>query len=326
MPPTPNRSMTAFEWLILIGLSALWGGSFFFTGIAVQELPPVTVVVLRVGLAAVILHVAIRAMGLRMASGHRAWAAFFGMGLLNNAIPFSLIVWGQINIASGLASILNATTPLWTVLVAHLLTRDEKVTGNRLVGVAVGFSGVVVTVGPDVLNGLRANAVAELAVLGAALSYALAGVFGRRFKTMGMAPIQTATGQVTASTAMLIPIALVMDRPWHLGFPSQEVWGALVGMAVLSTALAYVLYFRLLASAGAVNLLLVTFLIPVSAVLLGSLLLGERLAPQHFAGMGLIGLGLACIDGRLFKRRHLQRASRQTGAVSGSVTRIRQEP
>jgi drug/metabolite transporter (DMT)-like permease len=302
--------MGAVEWTLLIGLSVLWGGSFFFVGVAVDGLPPFTIVVLRVGIAAFALNVAVVALGLRMPSDRRAWGAFLGMGLLNNLIPFSLIAWGQTHIASGLASILNATTPLCTVVVAHFLTRDEKMNAGRLAGVVIGFAGVVVMIGPEALEGFGVDVAAQLAVLAAATAYAFAGVFGRRFRRMGIAPLITATGQVTASTLMLVPMALVVDRPWTLPMPTTEVWGAVVGLALLSTALAYILYFRILATAGATNLLLVTFLIPISAILLGATLLGERLATQHFAGMVLIGLGLAAIDGRPLARLRLRTARR----------------
>lgn len=300
MPPAVNRTMSAPEWAMLLSLSVLWGGSFFFTRVALSALPPFTLVLLRVGLAAVILTIVVPLLGLKMPRQPRAWAAFFGMGLLNNAVPFCLIVWGQTHIASGLAAILNATTPLFTVVAAHVLTADERMTGHRLVGVLLGFVGVAVMVGPAVLEGLGADLLAQVAVLGAALSYAFAGIFGRRFRRMGVPPLATATGQVTASALMLLPITLVADRPWTLPLPGASVWGAVFGSAVLSTALAYVLYFRILATAGATNLLLVTFLIPVSAFLLGALVLGERLAPQHFLGMALIGCGLAAIDARLW--------------------------
>jgi drug/metabolite transporter (DMT)-like permease len=186
--------------------------------------------------------------------------------------------------------------------VAHVLTRDERLTPSRLAGVIVGFAGVVLMIGPAALEGIGTNVLAQLACLAAALSYAFAGVFGRRFKRMGVAPIATAAGQVTASTLMLLPVALLVDRPWTLPQPSLPAWGAVLGLAALSTALAYVLYFRILATAGATNLLLVTFLIPVSAILLGSLMLEERLHPTHFLGMALIGAGLAGIDGRLLTR------------------------
>lgn len=300
--PSVHRSMTAREWAMLLVLSVLWGGSFFSTGVALRELPPLTLVVLRVGLAALILNLVVPLAGLSMPTAPRVWAAFLGMGLLNNALPFCLIVWGQTQIASGLAAILNATTPLWGVLVAHALTADERATGPRLAGVVAGLAGVAVMVGPSLLGGLGGELLPQLAVVAAAVSYAFAGVFGRRFARIGVPPLATAAGQVTASTLMLLPVALLVDRPWTLAVPGPATWGAIAGIAILSTALAYVLFFRILASAGATNLMLVTFLIPVSAILLGALVLGEHLAPRHFAGMALIGLGLAAIDGRLLAR------------------------
>jgi drug/metabolite transporter (DMT)-like permease len=298
---TVNHAMTRLEWAMLLALSILWGASFFFVGVAIKELPPFTMVALRVGVAALILNGVVVALGMRMPRAKSAWLAFFGMGLLNNVAPFCLIVWGQAHIASGLAAILNATTPLATVVVAHVLTDDEKMTGGRLAGVLFGLAGVAAMIGPEALKGLSGDAPAEFAILLAAISYAFAGVYGRRFARMGVAPLVTATGQVTASTIVLAPIALLIDRPWTLPTPSLATLGAVIGIAVLSTALAYVLYFRILATAGATNLLLVTFLVPVSAILLGSFVLGERLDPRHFLGMALIGAGLASIDGRLFK-------------------------
>jgi drug/metabolite transporter (DMT)-like permease len=294
-----NHRMNGGEWLALLLLSVLWGGSFFFAGVLIKTLPPFTIVFLRVGLAAVILNGLVKALGMRMPAERSAWLAFAGMGLLNNAVPFCLVVWGQSHIASGLAAILNATTPISTVIVAHLLTDDEKITGNRLLGAAIGFFGVTVLIGPEALNGLGTNVFAQIAVLTAAVFYAFAGVYGRRFKRMGIAPILTATGQVTASAVMLFPIAMFVDRPWTLTMPALPAWAAILGSAVLSTALGYVLYFRLLSTAGATNLLLVTFLIPVSAILMGTFGLGEHLDIRHFAGLALIGAGLAAIDGRV---------------------------
>ena len=306
LPNQPRLSL--LDWLLLVALSVLWGGSFFFVGVAVEALPPFTIVLLRVALAALALHLVLRLTRTAMPWNGGTWAAFFGMGLLNNAIPFSLIVWGQTQIASGLASILNATTPLFTVLVAHMLTTDERLTKGRVAGVLLGLAGVVVLIGPQALAGLDRDVLAQLAVLGAALSYGFAAIFGRRFKRMGVAPLATATGQVTASSLMLLPAALLVDRPWQLDAPGFEAWAAILGLALLSTALAYVLFFRILASAGAVNLMLVTFLIPVSAIVLGSAFLGETLAPSDFIGMALIGLGLAAIDGRLLSRQRTRAA------------------
>lgn len=302
IPATPNRPMSLVEWGLLLALSLLWGGSFFFTGIAIGALPPFSIVLLRVGLAALILLVVLSFHGQSLPREPRLWAAFFGMGLLNNVTPFCLIVWGQTEIASGLTAILNATTPLWTVIAAHFLTAEERMTGNRLAGVLIGLAGVAVMVGPQALAGLGAQLAAQLAVLGAAISYALAAIFGRRFRILGVPPMVTATGQVTASALMLAPAAILVDRPWTLAMPSLPVWAAIFGLAAMSTALAYVLYFRILTTAGATNLALVTFLIPISAILLGGFVLGERLDPKHFAGMVLIGLALMAIDGRLFRR------------------------
>ncbi|WGF90719.1 DMT family transporter [Marinivivus vitaminiproducens] len=295
--------MSLADWLMLLALSGLWGGSFVFTGVAVKELPPLTIVALRVGLAALILAAALRVLRVRLPVDRQIWATFLAAGVLNNVVPFCLIVWGQTHIASGLASILNATTPFWTVLIAHALTDDEKLSGNRLAGVVIGFLGVIVMIGPATLAGLGTDVVAQLACLAAALSYALAGVYGRRFKRLGVAPMTAATGQVVASTLLLAPIAIMVDRPWTLDLPGAATIGAVAGLAALSTALAYVLYFRILASAGATNLLLVTLLIPVSAIGLGVLVLGERLGPGHLVGLAVIGVGLAAIDGRLVAGR-----------------------
>jgi drug/metabolite transporter (DMT)-like permease len=293
-----GMTMSALEWGMLLALSLLWGGSYFFTGVAVRELPTLTAVVARVAIATVILLTALRLSGRPMRTSPQLWLAFFGMGFLNNVIPFSLIVWGQSHVASGIAAILNATTPLFGVLVAHFLTTDEKLTGGRIAGVVIGTAGVAVLVGVEVLSGLGSNALAQAAFLGGALAYAFAGIYGRRFRAMGVTPIETAAGQVTASSIMLVPVMLVVDRPWELDVPSAAAIGSLIGIAALSTALAYVLYFRILATAGATNLLLVTMLVPVSAILLGAAFLGEMLQPKHFSGMALIGLGLAAIDVR----------------------------
>ncbi len=207
---------------------------------------------------------------------------------------------GQTHIAVGLASILNATTPLFTLVAAHLLTPDERMTSAKSLALSAGLAGVVVLIGPDLLLQSGPSQWGQIACLGAALSYALAGIYGRRFKSLGVGSMEAAAGQVTASTVLILPIMLIVDRPWMLpAFPSVTTWAALTALAFLSTALAYVLYFRILAVAGATNLLLVTFMIPPMAILLGAAFLDERLTPRHFAGMALIGVGLAVIDGRL---------------------------
>lgn len=305
---TTNRPMTMREWAMLLVLAAVWGGSFFFNGIAVRELPVFTIVVARVALAALILYALLRLAGESLPRAPCIWRAFFVMGLINNVVPFSLIVWGQQHIASGVASILNASTPLFTVVLAHVLTLDEKMSPGRLAGVVIGFAGVAVMIGLDAAQALGTHVAAQALCLAAAVSYAFAGIYGRWFKTMGLSPMATATGQVMASSLLLMPLVLAVDRPWTLAMPGAATLAALVGVAAISTALAYVLYFRILASAGATNLLLVTFLIPVSAILLGILFLGEVLLPRHVAGMALIGLGLGAIDGRPWRALRRQPA------------------
>lgn len=298
--------MSSANWFLLLSLSVLWGGSFFFAKVAVAEIPPLTLALGRVAIAAAILGIVMRAIGILLPRDPSIWFALAGMGLLNNALPFTLIFWGQTHISSGLASILNATTPLFTVLVAHWATADDRLNLNRIFGLIIGFAGVIILIGPDLLFEIRTNIAAQIACLMGAFAYACAGVYGRRFR--GQNPMLVAFGQLTTAATILLPIALIWDEPWTLA-PSISAFGALFGLATISTALAYVLYFRILASAGATNLLLVTFLIPVTAILLGTFILGEQLAPGHFAGMAAIALGLAAIDGRVFKRVTIGRAA-----------------
>lgn len=287
-------------WIWLFSLSVLWGGSFFFAKVALAELAPLTVVFCRVALAALALNLVLVISGRSLFRSETPWWSYAAMGVLNNLVPFGLIFWGQTQIDSGLASILNATTPLFTLVVAHFITHDERIGGLKLGALLIGLGGVAVLMGPEAIATGNRSTAGQLACLGAALSYAFAGVYGRRFRTMGVAPLDAAAGQVTASAMLILPIMLVVDRPWSLhALPAAITWGALAGLALLSTALAYVLYFRILAVAGATNLLLVTFLIPVTAILLGALILDERLQPRHIAGMVLIALSLAAIDGRI---------------------------
>ncbi len=291
--------MRGRDWLLLWTLSLLWGGSFLFNELALAGLPALTVVWGRVGLAALILWAVVRATGAALPS-RSAWPALLVMGLLNNAVPFTLFVLAQGQITGALASVLNAMTPVFTVLVAHLATADEKLTPARGVGVLLGFGGVLAMLVDAGMTGTR---LALLACLGAAFSYALASVWGRRFRAAGLTPLSTAFGQVTASSALMLAVWLAVDRPWALDWPG---WGpvlAVIGLASLSSALAYLIFFRILAAAGATAVSLVTFLIPVSAAALGWLVLGERLEPRHWLGLGLILAGLAVIDGRLLRRR-----------------------
>lgn len=297
-----DMKMSSFDWLLLATLSLLWGGSFFFVQLAVGHLPAFTIVFLRVSLAATALGLVLWATGTPFPKGGQVWRTLLVMGLLNNALPFSFFVLAQGEIGSALAAILNATTPLFTLLVAHLGTSDERLNGAKVAGLGLGFGGVVVMMGGAALLGGAATVLAQAACLAAAVCYAFATVWGRRFARLGVPPLATAFGMLASSTLMLLPLVLIIDRPWAAPAPGWVPLAAIGGLALLSTALAYLIYFRLLASAGAVNLALVTFLIPVSAIGLAVLVLGEQLAGRHVTGMALIGLGLAVIDGRLRKR------------------------
>jgi drug/metabolite transporter (DMT)-like permease len=295
----PQRAMTAREWGLLALLSLLWGGSFFLIGVAIKELPPLTLVTLRVGLAAALLWASAPFLGVALPRSAKAIATVAVLGFGNCALPFALIAWGQTHLPSGLASILNAATPLFSVLAAHVLTVEEKLSGLKVFGTVAGLTGVAWLIGPDLLTGAGANLWAEFAVLAAALAYALSAIFGRRVRALGLRPIDVAAGQLTAATLYLAPLALIIDRPWTLPAPSAETIAAVQAIAAFSTALAYVVYFRILAGAGATNVLLVTLLVPATSVVLGALFLHERLMGRQFLGFALIALGLAFIDGRL---------------------------
>jgi drug/metabolite transporter (DMT)-like permease len=289
--------MTTRNWSFLAILSILWGGSFFFVELALRGLPVLTIVWARVAGAALLLGLWIWARGLGFPRGPGHWRALMVQGFLNNVVPFTLFVLAQDQIEGALAAIVNATTPLWTVLVAHFATSDERLTPAKILALALGFGGVLVMTGGEA----GGTAWAILACLAAALSYGFAGVWGRRFKPMGLSPEQVAFGQVSCATLILLPIWLVLDQPWQLAAPPTISLAAMVGLISLSTALAYLIFFRILASAGATMLSLVTFLIPVSAIALGIGFLGEHLLPRHMIGFGLIVIGLLAIDGRLWK-------------------------
>lgn len=286
-------------WGLLAALSLVWGGSFFFAEVALAALPPFTIVLARLAVGAAGLWLLVCLTRATLPTGLRDWRDLAAMGLLNNALPFSLIVWGQQWIDGGLASVLNATTPVFGVVAAHFLTRDEKLTANRLAGVAIGVAGVAVLVGPAAPDDSGGYIVGSAAVLAAAVSYAAAGLWGWRLRHLP--PVSAAAGQVGCSTLIVLPLALLLERPWTLPAPPPEVWGALAGIGLLSTSLAYLLFFAILRRAGGSNVMLVTLMIPPSAVLLGLMFLGEEVGPGQLVGMALIAAALLAIDGRLLR-------------------------
>jgi drug/metabolite transporter (DMT)-like permease len=299
--PMIRTMMNRSDWLTLIALAVIWGAAFLFISVAVNEVEPLTYVWLRLTIAAAAMWLFLWWRGESAGLPRAVWGAILVLALFNNAIPFVLFGWGQTHIASGLAAILNATTPIWGVVVAHLLTGDEKLSGRKLAGVSLGFAGVTVMIGPALLGSIGNNVLAQLACVTAALCYAFAGVWARRFRAMGVSPMSVTTGQLTAGAIVMLPIALLIDQPWLDALPSLKAIGAIAALAVVCSAFAYILYFRLIDRAGATNALLVTLLVPPVAIFLGSLVLNEVIEPRDFAGLGLIALGLAAIDGRLLK-------------------------
>lgn len=296
-----QKMMSPWDWGQLLLLGAIWGGSFFFARVAVAEIHPLSLVLFRVAIAAIALQVylGVRGPSFRLAL---PWVgSFFVLALLNNVIPFSLIFTGQTELGAGLASVLNATTPFWTAVVANIATSDEKLSWNKVAGILLGIAGTAVMIGPGLLAGIGGPVWAKLALVGASLSYAFALIWARRFR--GVPPVVVAAAQLLCSTIVMIPVVLATNGAEGLFSASPHVWAAVFALALLSTAFAYILYFNVLASAGATNASLVTLIVPMSAIVLGALFLGERLELFEFAGMALIGLGLVTIDGRIFQRR-----------------------
>jgi len=315
MPSRP-QPLTAEAWALIAALSIPWGLSFFFYRFLVNDFPPLTLVFGRVGFAALALYALVRCRGQRM---NLRWRDFFVMGTLNNVIPFTLIAWAETRIESGPAAILNATTPIFTALVLHAF-RAEALTRTRVAGVVLGFAGVAILVGPDAW-GITRDLPAEAACLLASVSYAFTALWSRLLRHVD--PLLAATGQVTASTIILAPLALVFDQPWLLPMPGAVAWLALLGAALISTALGYFIFFRILAVAGSGNLMLVTFLIPISAMILGATFLHEAITLSAVAGMAVIGAGLAAIDGRLIRCGGPLARNRRAVAGSGDGKRHR---
>jgi len=293
--------MGRYEWLLLIGLSVLWGSSFVFIELALASLTPFTIVTLRTGIAALALTLYLTLCGERLPATLADWRRFLILGALRAALPISLIVWAETHITSGLAGILNSTSPLFTAIIAHLLTSDDKLTGQRLAGILIGMIGVGVLVGTDALRGLGTQVMAQLAMLGATCSYGFAAVYGRQFQ--GDSPVVSAAGMLIGATILTLPFAL-WEAPWTLS-PTAASIGAILGLALLSTALAFIIWFQLIFRAGPSNTAMVTFLIPFTTLILGVLVLGERVETVSLIGLGVILFGLAVTQRRVFRFERL---------------------
>jgi drug/metabolite transporter (DMT)-like permease len=309
------------SWAFLLALALLWSASFIFVKVASKEIPILTLALLRVALAALALHAFVLLSGRRYPTEPRVLLRYVVMGLINNALPFALIVYAIARIGAGAASILNATSPIFALLVAHVATSDEKITPAKLIGILLGIAGVAAMVGPEAVTGLTANILAVSAMLLASLSYGLAAIYGRGFR--GIDASVSATCQLSASTLLLLPVALIIDKPWTLAMPSTTVLIATLSLALLSTSFGYVLYFALILRAGGTNALLVTLLIPVGGVFFAWALLGEAFTLAEAAGLLLIGLGLLVIDGRAlrgFRRSRPVRGRRLRQSQNRGVT------
>ncbi|UCF30509.1 MAG: EamA family transporter [bacterium] len=287
--------MTFKDLLLLVLLGVIWGASYLFIKVGVATIAPFTFVFGRTALAGLLLFAVMRARGRSMPRIGPIWISFLVMGFFNGAVPYTLITWGEIHIDTGLAAILNALMPLFTVIFAHYLTRDEKLSAGKITGVAVGFSGVVVLVGPTAAGGLSESLLGQLAVMGAAASYALAVIYGKRLRDASSTVL--ATGQMFAAAVWTLPLSIIFDRPWTLT-PSAASLASMVCLSVLGTGLAYILYYHLLARVGATNLSLVTYIIPVSGVFWGVLILGEQVGLNALAALVLIMAGVAVTGGR----------------------------
>lgn len=321
--PFPPR-MSAQDWGLLVFLSFLWGGSFFLTSVALKEITPFTLVFVRLTIADIALFSVIIAIGARIPRNLSTWGQFLVLGTFGSALPFSLIFWGMLKVSGGLASILTSMTPLSTIIIAHFFTADEKLTWRRFLGVIVGVGGVVVIVGPSVLSDSGTDITAQLAILGASVCYGIAGVYGKRF--FGMPPVVVAFGQVGLAAVLILPMALMFEQPFSQAMPSTTAIASVVALALFSSALAFIVFFRILMRVGATNVVLVTLLIPVTAIILGAVILGEKLLLRHFAGLAVIICGLLIVDGRVidyFRRRNPPDAS---GSLAPPVLNEPQNP
>ena len=295
--------MSTSDWGIIMLLSLLWGGAFFLIELGLRGFPPNTLVFLRMAIAAPLMLIVLWFLKQKLPTDSKSWKQLFILGAINAALPFILFFWGQTQIDSGLASVLNATTPLWGVVTAHFLTRDEKATPARIIGVLLGMAGIIVMVGTEALSGITGSVLAQLACLTATLSYAFAAIYGRTLSQSTMSPMVIATGQVITAAILMLPIAVIVDQPWTLPTPGWDAWAGAIGLAIPSTAVAYFFYFKLIDRAGASNAMLVAFIMPVIAIILGVVALGETVELKEIAGASLIALGLIAIDGRIFARR-----------------------
>jgi len=300
-----NNKPSANDWLLLLLLSLIWGGSFLFVGMAVKELPALLIVFARVGLAAPILialHLMVQG---PLPRDGKTWFAAAGMSLFNNVLTFTAIAWGQQYLASGLASVINATTPIYAALLMALF-KLEALTVRKVIALGTGFAGVLVLKGGG-FGDLSAQTIGILAVSFASLSYGMTAVWAKKMM-VGIPPMTAATCQVTSSSLMMAVLVFGFSEPSLYFKVGAETWGALAGLAILSTSLAYLIFFRIIAHAGPSFVTLVTMLVPFSAILMGIVVLHESLSVHEVVGAAIIIAALVIIDGRLLTKFGLKLA------------------
>lgn len=289
--------MPASQWLLLVLLAVMWSIGYTFVGFALRDLPPITVVLARLSIAALMLIAVVVARGLAWPRGVAGWWPYAVMALFNNVIPFIVVARGQQDIASGLASVIVATTPLWVLLLTRLFRPGERIGAQRIAGIVLGVAGVGVLFGPEAFAGRGAMLAGMMLTLIGAMSYGCAGVWGARFRAVP--PLLSSCCQLICSSVVVLVLSLAVDRPWTLPMPGALTVASLVALAVVSTALAYLVFYRVLAVAGGANAMLVTLIMPPMSILFGIVLLGETFELRYAIGAAVIGLGLLVIDGRL---------------------------
>jgi drug/metabolite transporter (DMT)-like permease len=291
--------MGASEWAMLVACAFLWGSSYFSNVYAMAEIPHLTITAGRLFLAVLVLIPVALWSGVQLPREFASWTPFFLYTLFSNVLPFLLVLRGQTGTTSGLAAVLGATTPLFTILLAHRFTHDERVTFNKLAGIFLGIAGVAVVMGPEALAGFTTEVVAKLCLIAAAMLYAVGSIFAKRFA--GYQPLKIASMQMTCGFLISLPLALIIDHPWTLPMPSATALAGLAFTGIFGSALAAITFFRVFTRAGATNAMLATLLVPVTPIILGAMFRGEWLSPREFVGAAVIALALLIIDGRLVR-------------------------
>ncbi len=294
-----QKNLTGRAWAEMMLLAMIWGGSFLSIRVALDEISPLASVAHRTTWAMLVLWGVIAIMRIPLPSDPKIWFSFLVMGLLNNVIPFTLMAWGQLYIESGLTSILNAFTAVVGVVIASLFFADERISLRKGIGVVLGFFGVAVAIGLENFRTLDLRSMAQLAVIGGTVAYAIAGVWARK-RLVGMPPQLAAAGMLTGSTVIMLPLAYFIDGPLSFDLEARTMW-AIGYYAIIATAFAYLLYYRVLAMAGSGNLMLVTLLVAPIAITLGAVVLGEKLGTNAYFGFAILAVGLIILDGRVWK-------------------------